>query len=115
MDKAKKDKAKLLEKTMAEVGSLTADQIETMRESVKGRLSDPDSFDRVLRLVAFEKLVNAIVSLEPYQKTDALEFAVKALTLISDMRSMGANDDQIMEVLQGLEKELDERKSKNKG
>ena len=112
MDRAKKE---LLEKTMAEVESLTAEQIEAMRENVKGRLSDPDSFDRVLRLVAFEKLVNAIVSLEPYQKTDALEFAVKALTLISDMRSMGASDNQIMEVLQGLEKELDERKSKNTG
>ena len=93
------------EEVVAEIGTLNPSQIAELKENVKDKPSTAHTLEVTLRTVGIAKLIDALDGLEPFAREGAFKFAVKALTLIGDMRSDGKSDTEIFDNLEKFVRE----------
>lgn len=91
------------------IGTLNASQVAELIESVKDRPSTARTLETVLRTIAILKFVDAIESIQPFRREDAVEFMEKSSRLIRKMRAKGKTNAEITIALDDLAKSLDER------
>lgn len=85
----------LFDATLSEIESLSKAQIEEMRELVKDRPSTAQALEELLKVVSLKKLLDAVVNLPFERRSQALDFAVASLQMISDIRTRGGSDAEV--------------------